>query len=206
MTVSEIITALMDKARKLTGLTDKISIARLTNLMDHFDLHVNENLVYTDKVNVAVTSHTTDYYPEWVNTYLSGALKPNTTYTVSASATTSDPRVSQASIRIWNDRTDRQLMTSGDWSLGSWVFPADGKRYSYTFTTDDKGTSEDGKYNYVLWAYAGKMGDKAPGFDFTTTYKGIKLEYGDLATPLEKVGGVVKALLCALLPVRGCAA
>lgn len=36
MTVSDVMTPLMDKVRKLTGLTDKISIARLTGLMDSF--------------------------------------------------------------------------------------------------------------------------------------------------------------------------
>lgn len=45
MTLNSELTALMDKARNLTGLTDKISIDRLTGLMDHFDLHVNPNLI-----------------------------------------------------------------------------------------------------------------------------------------------------------------
>lgn len=189
MTVSKTLTALMDKARKLTGLNDKISITRLTGLMDHFDLHVNENLILEDKVNVAITSHATDYYPGWQNAYLSRPLKSNTTYTVSASATSSDSRVTQASIRIWNDRTNTELSTGSDSpEPGAWFFPADGKRHYYTFTTDDKGISEDG-YNYVLFAYAGPMGTRTYGFDFTTTYKGIKLEYGDLATPLQKLGG-----------------
>ena len=40
MSIVSTLTPLMDKARKLTGLTEKISIARLTSLMDHFDLHV----------------------------------------------------------------------------------------------------------------------------------------------------------------------
>lgn len=45
MSLNSELTALMDKARNLTGLTDKISIDRLTGLMDYFDLHVNPNLI-----------------------------------------------------------------------------------------------------------------------------------------------------------------
>lgn len=45
MSLNSELTALMDKARNLTGLTDKISIDRLTGLMDHFDLHINPNLI-----------------------------------------------------------------------------------------------------------------------------------------------------------------
>ena len=181
MSLNDEMTALMDKARKLTGLTGKISITQLTDLMDHFDLHVNENLVFKDKINVTVASHVTDDYPDWQNVYLSAALKSNTMYTVSASAISSDPRVTQASIRIWNDRTNTELASNGEF-----VFPTDGKRHSYTFTTDNRGASSDsrGPYNYILWAYAGPMGHGDYGFDFTTTYTGIKLEYGDLATPL----------------------
>lgn len=36
MSLNDVMTPLMDKARKLTGLTDKISITRLTELMDSF--------------------------------------------------------------------------------------------------------------------------------------------------------------------------
>lgn len=179
----------MDKARKLTGLTDKISITRLSHLMSHFDLHVNENLVFSNRVNVAVTSHATDAYPGWQNVCLSGPLKPNTTYTISVSAISSDPRVTQASIRIWNDRTNTELAPQG---AGEWIFPADGKRHSYTFTTDHSGVSEGGNYNYTIWAYAGPMGNRTYGYDFTTTYTGIKLEYGDLATPLTDKQEIIK--------------
>lgn len=206
MTLSNAMTSLMDKARELTGLSEKISLSRLTELMNHFDLHVNPNLILADKINVAVTSHTKDAYPNWQNEYISNPLKPDTTYTISACATTSDTRVANASIRIWNDRTNTPLLDkNGSWEPSLWIFPADGKRHSYTFTTDNKGASSDG-YNYVLWAYAGVAGREIYGFDFTTIYRDIKLEVGDLATPFEKLGGVAKALLCVLLPVRGCAA
>lgn len=45
MTAVETLTALMDKVRQKTGLTEKISVPRLTGLMDHFDLHANPNLL-----------------------------------------------------------------------------------------------------------------------------------------------------------------
>lgn len=49
MTLSNTMTSLMDKARELTGLSEKISLSRLTELMNHFDLHVNPNLLNNAK-------------------------------------------------------------------------------------------------------------------------------------------------------------
>lgn len=45
MPFNDTMTALMDKAHKITGLTDKLNLIQLTGLMDHFDLHVNPNLL-----------------------------------------------------------------------------------------------------------------------------------------------------------------
>ena len=72
------------------------------------------------------------------------------------------------------------------------------QRYSLSFVVDDGVTKIDPRIN------------STDGNGVLSLY-GIKLEKGDLATPWvsaasEKVGGVAKALLCALLPVRGCAA
>lgn len=45
MSITDTLTPLMDKFRAKTGLTDKLTVARVTGLMDHLDLHVNLNLL-----------------------------------------------------------------------------------------------------------------------------------------------------------------
>ena len=111
MSLNETMTALMDKAREITGLTEKINIAQLTSLMNHFDLHVNPNLLSSTTVEVA--SNQSDPYPMWDNQMVYSKLKPKTTYTISLSATNTNG-VKGASVRIycdnWNTRyVDKQF-------------------------------------------------------------------------------------------------
>ena len=63
--ITDTLTPLMDKFRAKTGLTDKLTVARATSLMDHLDLHVNQNLL--DATTYSVQSKQTDPYPEWDN-------------------------------------------------------------------------------------------------------------------------------------------
>lgn len=192
MTVTETLTALMDKARQITGLTEKISIPRLIGLMDHFDLHVNPNLLS----QTLLVSHVDTNYPMWSNTtaYCTNRapLEPGKTYTLSWCART-DGNNRKIRVRIfnWSTNTTIPAMSSGI------EFPLSSTRQSYTFTIPNGDTG----YNVVLY---GSAASEAQNKD--VTFYDVKLEYGDLATPLQKVGGVVKALLCALTPVRGCAA
>lgn len=180
-------TALMDKAREITGLTEKISVTRLTSLMDHLDLHVNPNLL--DATTYSLQSKQTDPYPEWVYSLVYENLKPNTTYTLTLSATNTNG-VKGASVRIycenWNNKyINRQFV--------QYYFDADGKKRSFTFTTP-----EDEGWLYNVMLYAGSMSVNEHK-DFMTTYRDCKLEYGDLATPLTTVGGVTKLPLFAFL-------
>ena len=177
MTVSEALTALMDKARKITGLTDKISVTQLTNLMDHFDLHINPNLLNFTVRNVE--SKQTDTYPEWDNSLAYEGLKPNTTYTLTLSATNTNG-VKGASVRIYCENWNNKYINK---QLEQYFFDADGKKRSFTFTTP-----EDEGWLYDVRLYAGSMSVNEHK-DFMTTYRDCKLEYGDLATPLEKVEG-----------------
>ena len=194
VSLSETMTALMDKAREITGITEKISVARLTSLMNHFDLHVNPNLLSSTTVEVA--SNQSSPYPMWVNQIVYSKLKPKTTYTLSLSATNTNG-VKGASARIyctnWNGRyINKQFQ--------QFFFDADGKKKVFTFTTP-----EFEGWLYDVYLYAGSMSVDEHK-DFVTTYKDCKLEVGDLATPLQKVGGVVKAVLSALHLERRCLA
>ena len=58
MSLNDTMTALMDKAREITGLTEKISIARLTGLMDSFNLN---NLIKDSSSEWALISGAWDY-------------------------------------------------------------------------------------------------------------------------------------------------
>ena len=195
MNITDTLTLLMDKFRAKTGLTDKLSIKRATGLLDHLQLIVNPNLIKADYVNsFAVSSDANKPVPEWQYRIVYEGLAPNTTYTLSLSAVNTSG-VKQASIRIFVEYYKGQYVNK---ELTSIIFLADNKRKSFTFTTDDKA-----HYNVCL--YAGPL-SVPQGKSFVTTYHNIKLEKGDLATPLTEVGGVVRAFLCAMLPVRGCVA
>lgn len=195
MSIASTLTPLMDKARKLTGLTEKISIARLTSLMDHFDLHVNDNLLGDSGTtlagsNVLLSSPKniiedgndkiyTSHGVQWDQVIFLMTLDPGT-YTYSAY------------LKGPLDKTWFYLQNSnGIQSLLTFAvsLPNDKgwHRCKQTFSITNKDT-------YRIF--------------FTNVYeqKNAKLELGDLATPLTKVGGVVKTFLSALLPVRGCLA
>lgn len=191
MTLNSSFTNLMDTARTVSGVSNKLSISELSNLVSRFGLVDNDNLVYDYyRYGLNVTSHKTDKYPQWVSFTVTDTLKPNTIYTISASATTtsSNSKVQYASFRIFNGDDNRELpgtsYTSGSNRAGLFVLPADGKKHQYTFTTD-------GYTRYRISAYAGWAGatptNGSPyGFDFTTTYQMMKVEEGNLATEMTE--------------------
>ena len=175
--ITDTLTPLMDKFRSKTGLTDKLSVVRATSLMDHLDLHINPNLLNFTVRNVE--SKQTDTYPEWDNYLAYKRLKPNTTYTLTLSATNTNG-VKRASARIYCEAWNNKYINK---QLEQYFFDADGKKRSFTFTTP-----EDEGWLYDVILYAGSMSVNEHK-DFMTTYRDCKLEYGDLATPLTKVGG-----------------
>lgn len=187
MSINEIMTPLMDKFRNKTNLTDKLSIKRATGLLDHLQLIVNPNLIKADYVNsFAVSSDANKPVPEWQYRIVYEGLAANTTYTLSLSAVNTND-VKLASVRIFCERYKGKYVNK---ELTSFRFSADNKRKSFTFTTDD-----NAYYNVCL--YAGLL-SVPQGKSFVTTYHNIKLEKGDLATPLTEVGGVAKLLYLSL--------
>lgn len=178
MSLSETMTALMDKAREITGLTEKISTAQLTSLMDHFDLHVNPNLL--DKTDYVVFSNL-PINPYFMHTDIYEISKAGT-YTFSWRAKT------EGNARIM--RINEYQRTTNK-EIGQMNFPITDKLQSSTFTVP-----EGGYYLCIYPSGTGKVPDK------DVTLYDCKLEVGDLATPLNKVGGVVKTLLSALTPMK----
>lgn len=174
----------MDKAREITGLTEKISLGRLINLMDHFELHANPNLLpgtndwsgvwdnknlYSDSgayqgQSVLKASHA------WLGISEVYEAEAGKTYTFSAYVK-SDVRNNAANIFVLpNVNTfgatpyqKRDIAVDNDW-----------KRVSLTFKTTE----------------AVSLRPRIETSDASTIYIcGYKLEEGDLATPLSEVGG-----------------
>lgn len=168
MSLNDVMTPLMDKARKLTGLTDKIGIARLTGLMDHFNLHVNPNLLKETTIVIKKETYSLGDL---------GTLKTGE-YTFSWSAKTSG---SNHYVRIrpfcYANNTELSKTSGGD------VFPLTDHRQSYTFNVPNDGKA----YNLLIYGFKGADGESETDKD--VTIYDCKLETGDLATPLEKVGG-----------------
>ena len=174
MSLSETMTALMDKAREITGLTEKISIARLTSLMNHFDLHVNPNIF-------PETEFTVKKGGEWSydtpHPYIN--LKPGT-YTFSWKAKT-DGSNKTVRIRI----IDLVANTYANFIVGPFAgkeFPLTSLTQSYTFTIPKD------EHNYNLCMYGSAAGEDVNN---DVTFYDCKLEAGDLATPLNSLGGIV---------------
>ena len=172
MSIASTLTPLMDKARKLTGLTEKISIARLTSLMNHFDLHVNPNLL--DKTQIT-TKHTPNSpYQQWTYNNFDYVLKPYTTYTFSWRAKTdSDKSDKKIRVRIFDLQNNAVIANAN----GAGVeFPLTDQRQSYTFTVSDNINS------YQVCLYGSGQNVKET---WDVTFYDCKLEVGDLATPLN---------------------
>lgn len=171
MNAVETLTALMDKARKITGLTEKISVARLTGLMDHFDLHVNPNLL-SETTYVNNKSGTYGY----IQVTRNGVLKNGKTYTFSLDAKTSDGQKHLLRYRLY-DHTQPALALPKNDDGNFWS----NEHAAITFTIPN---NEAHAYNLMLY-----NSDWQTVPTWTTTFSNCKLEYGDLATPLQKVGG-----------------
>ena len=174
MSLSETMTALMDKAREITGLTEKINIAQLTSLMNHFDLHVNPNLL--DKTEYVAYSNL-QLNPYFMHTDIYKILKAGT-YTFSWRAKT-EGNARNIRINVYQRNTNNEI--------GQMNFPITNELQSSTFTVP-----EGGYYLCIYPSGSGKVPDK------DVTLYDCKLEVGDLATPLNQVGGVTKAFLYAL--------
>ena len=194
VSLSETMTALMDKAREITGLTEKISIARLTSLMDHFDLHVNPNLLGEAGTtlagsNVILTS------PK--NIIEDGNDKIYTSHGVQ-----------------WNQVSFLMTLDPGTYTYSAYLRgPLDEVRFylqnstgTYSLIATSISLANDNKWYRCKQTFSITNKDTYRIF-FTNAYeqKNAKFELGDLATPLNSVGGVVNLVLTAAFE-RRCAA
>lgn len=189
MSLNDVMTPLMDKARKLTGLTDKISIARLTELMDHIKLIINENLIPDAATFGHDTWNNKQYWkaePSWNGLEVRSSdekyyglspkieVQAGEIYTFSLYAK-QDKENPNACIYLGNSNEDYSGM------LDNFQKPIDigthFERYSVSFKV---------KKNCIIFPRVEQrmLGNRI-------YIAGYKLEVGNLATPLEKVGGGV---------------
>lgn len=172
--ITDTLTPLMDKFRSKTGLTDKLTVARATSLMDHLDLHVNPNML----PQTEFTLNNDGYWENW-NTFGKLKIKPNTDYTVSWRSKTSGKNTN-VRIRIYDLKDD----ASNNFIVGpfeGYEFPLTSERQSLTFKVP-----ADHPYDIAFYG----NGSDEDSLDHTpVTFYDCKLEVGDLATPLTKVGG-----------------
>ena len=177
MSLNDVMTPLMDKARELTGLTEKISIARLTSLMNHFDLHVNPNLL--DTTTGISENGKNKQWPVWMSYTFDYVLKPGK-YTFSWRAKAdSDTNDGTIRVRIFDDRSDAVIPEQETDGAGK-AFPLTDELQSYTFSVPDD------NHTYRVFVYGSSF--PHPQL-WSVTFYDCKLEVGDLATPLNPVGG-----------------
>ena len=167
----------MDKVRELTGLTEKISVVRLTSLMNHFDLHVNPNLL--DTTTAIVENGKNSQWPVWMAYPFNYVLKPGQ-YTFSWRAKAdSDTNDGTVRVRIFDDGRNTVIPEQKIVHAGK-EFPLTDKLQSYTFSVPDD------NHAYRVYVYGASF--PHPQL-WSVTFYDCKLEVGDLATPLQKVGG-----------------
>lgn len=149
-------------------INQKVSSTEYQTLKDKVNgLRVGgRNLLSNSETDIVIESKTTDPWPAWCNKAIYWDLTPGETYTFSVSATNTN-NVQEASMRIWNSSSNKEVGNA------NFVFPADGKRHSKTFTIPKDGTS------YSVWLYAGHMGN-IEGKNFVTTYHHPQLEMGNV--------------------------
>ena len=177
MSIVSTLTPLMDKFRAKTGLTDKLSVARATSLMDHLDLHVNPNLL--DKTTCVSENGSNSQWSMWMAYHFEYVMNPGK-YTFSWRAKAdSDNNDGTVRIRILDDRANTVIPEQQVNDAGQ-VFPLTDKLQSYTFDVPDDG------HTYRVFVY----GASFPHHQlWSVTFYDCKLELGDLATPITTVGG-----------------
>lgn len=178
MSIASTLSPLMDKARKLTGLTEKISIARLTSLMDHFDLHVNDNLL-GDSGTTLAGSNVLLSSPK--NIIEDGNVKTYTSHGVQ-----------------WDQVSFLMTLDPGTYTYSAYLKGPLDKVFFYlqnstgtqSLIVTSISLANDNKWYRCKQIFSITNKDTYRIF-FTNVYeqKNAKLELGDLATPLTKVGG-----------------
>lgn len=196
MSINEIMTPLMDKFRAKTGLTNKLTVARATSLMDHFDLHVNPNLLGEAGTTLA-GSNVILSSPK--NIIEDGNVKAYTSHGVK-----------------WDQVSFLMTLDPGTYTYSAYLkgpldevfFYLQNSTGTHSLTATSISLANDNKWYRCKQTFSITNKDTYRIF-FTNAYeqKNAKLELGELATPLIELGGVVKALLSALAPMKvGCVA
>ena len=190
MSLSDIMTALMDKAREITGLTEKISVAQLTSLMSNLSIN---NLIANS------SSEWITKKGAWNNTFPEILAKKGESYTFTAEIKDISSQVALAAV-LYDDKGnvlepnydgDAPIHTgniSQAYVISS--YRSSGGKMELTFTIRPTNCKYVG---FRIVSYA--LGD--------FTYRN-PIAFKE--TPLTTVGGVVRAFLCAMLLVRGCVA
>lgn len=203
MLLSEAMTALMDKFRGKTGLTDKLSILDATGLMDHLDLHVNPNLFtnlssqdwhfgnggtwdnpYPDpmiKTSVAHMYANSNRGMDAVLQYQKPvSLEQGKTYTISLIARLRDgaPKEVDFPFCMYSDYTDK--FTGGAALFNCITLHSEWHFYASSFTSKATGVFNN-------WRLIPYIEQPIPWGSIWVA--NVKMEVGDLATPLQKVGG-----------------
>lgn len=149
-------------------INQKVSSVEYQTLKDKVNgLRIGgRNLLSNSETDIVIESNVTDPWPAWKYKVVYWNLTPNVQYTFSASATNTNG-VKEASIRILNESVNKEVGNA------NFVFPADGKRHSKTFSVPDDGIQ------YSVYLYAGHMGN-IEGKNFVTTYHHPQLEMGNV--------------------------
>lgn len=163
MSLDDTMTALMNKVRKKTGITDKISIEQLIDLIDQIGLHVNPNLLSQTEFTASVNSG----YPMWSMVKVVD-LVPGT-YTVSWQASTTGTNT-KVRVRIFNASKNITIPPN---DLGH-EFKLTSDRTSFTFSISE------GDIGYGIYFYGSgtNISQTAP-----VRFYNVKLENGNTATP-----------------------
>ena len=200
MSIVSTLTPLMDSARKYFEVDNKLSIADLINLFNPNKNLLKGSAVWSNDVFVNFNNHivlTDETYNGYKVVHCSQAwnspqavfnLKGGKTYTFSVYAK-SDKDGEGANIYSW--LTNEPYYSIPANINGGVKLTTEWKRYSITFVPN-----MDFKSHIRMEQFA----------NCNLYLAGYKLEEGSLATPLETVGGVVKAVLSALHLERRCLA
>lgn len=193
MNVVDKLTALMNSARKTTGLTQKLSIADLTDYLGGL-LPIN----YVDSPSDKVQTYPTDN-GIWGQTYWTATLDEGVyTFSVIIDSNTKSTLTTRCEFKTGKSYgTSFQVHDwgwSGDMHIGV-IAKGESKLLSATFIVIKSGS----------FAF-GLSGNPWNGGEVTIEKPMINKGYCALPFTKNKLGGVAKALLSALLPVRGCAA
>lgn len=201
--ITDSLTSLMDTARKYFEVDNKLSIANLINLFNPNPNLISDTATWGgsnfDNIignsNVSITGDTyrglkvAKCTHAWDSPRFNFDIQKGKTYTFSTYAKGNNKQW----CGIYTVETGSSEITNPNYSYNKLFVTDKWQRYSFTFTALATGTIHV------------RM-EQSTNDDLYLA--GYKLEEGSLATPLKELlmGGGAKALLSALIPVRGCLA